>query len=103
MHDFDFWMTSLYTGWPPREVGQHFHPGFAMKSPVGELLLFPTCQVRAVRFYVRRRPPPSPPPLHPPPPPRPQRSGWQCSASSAWQCSPPDLNPGVQLTCVFPV
>ena len=31
-------------------------------------IFFPTCQVRAVRFYHSCSPPPAPPPPHPPPP-----------------------------------
>ena len=34
------------------------------------ICFFPTCQVRAVRFYVSASPPPPPPPPSPRPPPR---------------------------------
>ena len=35
-----------------------------------QILFFPTCQVRVVRFYQSSCPPPHPPPPPPPPPPR---------------------------------
>ena len=61
-----------------------------VQNCAGNKMLFSTCQVRVVRFYVGYRPPPRPPhPPRPPPPPRsvPHRTS---TASSARQCSPPD-------------
>ena len=60
------------------------------------LLLFPTCQVRVVRFYQSCSPPPPPPP-HPPPPPPPRSpdpSGhsWTSTASARSQWALPDLH-----------
>ena len=78
------------------------------------LALFPTCQVRVVRFYqsCSPPPPPPPPPPHPPPPPRspdvgtagpppraPDPSG-HCRTSTAScrsQWALPDLNRGFQV------
>ena len=85
------------------------------------ILMFPTCQVRVVRFYVSCRASPPPPPAPPAPlllallnrkcrmavvpagpqPPAPDGSVPRrtSTANSGWQCSSPDLN--LQLV-VFP-
>ena len=65
--------------------------------------LFPTCQVRVVRFYQSCSPPPPPlppPPPHRPPPPRsPDPSGHSrtSTASSRSQWALPDLNRELQI------
>ena len=59
--------------------------------------LFPTCQVRVVRFYQSCSPPP---PRHPPPPPRSPDPSGHCrtsTASSRSQWALPDLNRELQI------
>ena len=67
-------------------------------------LVFPTCQVRVVRFYQSCSPPPSPPhppppPRPPPPPPSPDPSGHcrTSTATSRSQWALPDLNRDFQI------
>ena len=69
--------------------------------PMVNLVFFPTCQVRVVRFYVSclllSSPPPPPPPRPPRPPaqPRPSTHSVLCRTSTTTihaQCSLPDLN-----------
>ena len=75
------------------------NPGLTLIS------LFPTCQVRVVRFYQSCSPPPPPPPLPPPPPhpPPPPRSPDPCghsrtsTASSRSQWAQPDLHRELQI------
>ena len=72
---------------------------------VGLDVLFPTCQVRVVRFYQSCSPPRPPPPLpppspHSPPPPRsPDPSGHSrtSTASSRSQWALPGLNCELQI------
>ena len=65
--------------------------------------LFPTCQVRLVRFYQSCSPPPPPPPPpppHPPPPPRSPGPSVHCRTSTATsrsQWALPDLNRDFQV------
>ena len=59
--------------------------------------LFPTCQVRVVRFYQSCSPPPPP---HPPPPPRSPDPSGHCRTSTAScrsQWALPDLNRELQI------
>ena len=65
--------------------------------------LFPTCQVRVVRFYQSCSPPPPPPhppPPSPPPPPRSPDPSGHCRTSTATsrsQWALPDLNREFQI------
>ena len=61
---FDYWSLKLTTN---SEVVSSDLPNNSCLSHFNSLMKFPTCQVRAVRFYHSCSPPPPPPP-HPPPP-----------------------------------
>ena len=83
------WLAHVYSATP-----HGYHPGV-------QVLLFPTCQVRVVRFYQSCSPPPPPPPPSPPrPPPRSPDPSGHCrtsTSSSRSQWALPDLNRDFQV------
>ena len=94
--EMPWWIGARRTRWEPSQV---WVSRIITYNYQAVQFLFPTCQVRVVRFYQSCSPPPLPPHPPPPPPRRPDPSGHSrtSTASSRSQWAQPDLHRELQI------